>query len=379
MDEKKIKYSIILPCFNVEKYIKTCLDSIFRNDIKNSEIILINDGSDDNFTDVCQSYFSVVLGNSITEFYYKNLWIKIISQENGGVSKARNIGIKNAKGQYILFVDPDDVVLPQWISYIDDCLNDKELDVLILGYKKIYESKSGEVSKEETKFPKQQYNISSNKDAVSILLPMYLGYSVDNILRWTDIGEFLPHQLEFGPVWRNVYRREFLKQHEILFNEKIRLNEDSMFNANCMLYLCNAKAEMKAGYCYISRETGALVSQIKGTNKVKPLIENKLALLEERTKITVVAKTLGYEFGIKDFAGSNVMSAIEITSKSSIANWIDVKRYLYHPIVKESVKMMSYTKMFKFNMALFCLKCKLGFVLLAVFNLMRKMGISLSL
>ena len=379
MDEKKIKYSIILPCFNVEKYIKTCLDSIFRNDIKNSEIILINDGSDDNFTDVCQSYFSVVLGNSITEFYYKNLWIKIISQENGGVSKARNIGIKNAKGQYILFVDPDDVVLPQWISYIDDCLNDKELDVLILGYKKIYESKSGEVSKEETKFPKQQYNISSNKDAVSILLPMYLGYSVDNILRWTDIGEFLPHQLEFGSVWRNVYRREFLEQHEILFNEKIRLNEDSMFNANCMLYLCNAKAEMKAGYCYISRETGALVSQIKGTNKVKPLIENKLALLEERTKITVVAKTLGYEFGIKDFAGSNVMSAIEITSKSSIANWIDVKRYLYHPIVKESVKMMSYTKMFKFNMALFCLKCKLGFVLLAVFNLMRKMGISLSL
>lgn len=102
-------------------------------------------------------------------------------------------------------------------------------------------------------------------------------------------------------------------------------------------------------------------------------------MLEERTKITVVAKTLGYEFGIKDFAGSNVMSAIEITSKSSIANWIDVKRYLYHPIVKESVKMMSYTKMFKFNMALFCLKCKLGFVLLAVFNLMRKMGISLSL
>ena len=119
MDEKKIKYSIILPCFNVEKYIKTCLDSIFRNDIKNSEIILINDGSDDNFTDVCQSYFSVVLGNSITEFYYKNLWIKIISQENGGVSKARNIGIKNAKGQYILFVDPDDVVLPlsnKWLA-----------------------------------------------------------------------------------------------------------------------------------------------------------------------------------------------------------------------------------------------------------------------
>lgn len=110
--------SIIIPVYNKEKYIKKCLESITNQTYKNIEIIVINDGSTDNSE------------NIIKEFAKKEKRIKVFTQSNGGVSKARNQGLKYASGEYILFVDADDYVEA---DYVEKMVAYKE-DLIVCGY-----------------------------------------------------------------------------------------------------------------------------------------------------------------------------------------------------------------------------------------------------
>lgn len=100
------KISIIVPVFNVEKYLPKCIESLVKQTYKNIEILLINDGSQDNSLNICK------------EWEKKDGRIKVFSQRNQGLSEARNTGIKNAKGNYICFVDSDDLVLSDFIEIL---------------------------------------------------------------------------------------------------------------------------------------------------------------------------------------------------------------------------------------------------------------------
>ena len=104
----KYKYdvSFVIPVYNVEKFLKDCLDSILNQkyDINKIEIILINDGSKDNSLEICKNY----------ENKYNN--IKLIDKKNEGVSVARNVGIENAEGKYILILDSDDFISDTWTT-----------------------------------------------------------------------------------------------------------------------------------------------------------------------------------------------------------------------------------------------------------------------
>lgn len=96
MEEKLI--SIIVPVYNVEKYLKECIDSVISQTYKNLEIILVDDGSTDKSGEICDEYSK------------KDSRIKVIHKENGGLSDARNVALDIAKGEYIGFVDSDDYV-----------------------------------------------------------------------------------------------------------------------------------------------------------------------------------------------------------------------------------------------------------------------------
>ena len=107
--------SVIINVYNGEKYIKKCLESIINQTYKNLEILIINDGSTDNTLSICQSY--------------KDERIRIITQENIGLSKSRNVGIENAKGEYLYFIDADDFVELDVIEYLHNLC--KKYNVLI--------------------------------------------------------------------------------------------------------------------------------------------------------------------------------------------------------------------------------------------------------
>lgn len=110
----KHKFSLIIPSYNVEKYIKKCLDSVLNQTYTNYEIIIINDGSTDNTSKILESYKS-------------NKKIKIINQENKGLSSARNLGVSNAKGDYILFIDSDDFIEKELLEILNKTIRDEDL------------------------------------------------------------------------------------------------------------------------------------------------------------------------------------------------------------------------------------------------------------
>ena len=95
----KPRISIIVPVYNVENYLVKCIESILNQSFKNFELILVNDGSNDNSLNICKKYIEI------------DNRIKLISQINKGLSAARNTGLRYAKGNYICFIDSDDFVV----------------------------------------------------------------------------------------------------------------------------------------------------------------------------------------------------------------------------------------------------------------------------
>ena len=124
--ESKALISIIVPIYNVEKYLRQCLDSIQNQTYQNFECLLINDGSPDNSADICREYVS------------KDSRFRYIEKENGGVSSARNLGIEHSKGEYITFIDSDDWVDSDYLEVLYTALIDENADISVSTYKRFH-------------------------------------------------------------------------------------------------------------------------------------------------------------------------------------------------------------------------------------------------
>lgn len=111
--------SVIIPVYNVEDYLRDCVKSVLNQSYKNIEIILINDGSTDKSGMICD------------RFHLEDKRIKVIHKENGGLSDARNVGIKNASGSYITFIDSDDIVNVDFIKSLYECLKTNKSDISV--------------------------------------------------------------------------------------------------------------------------------------------------------------------------------------------------------------------------------------------------------
>lgn len=119
---KKNLVSIIIPAYNTEDYIEECIESILNQTYIYLEIIIINDGSDDKTGEICQKYADI------------DKRIKYIEERNGGVSKARNVGLRMAKGDYITFVDSDDTISPIYVELLLDMMLSTKADLSVAGY-----------------------------------------------------------------------------------------------------------------------------------------------------------------------------------------------------------------------------------------------------
>ena len=119
--------SIVVPIYNVEKYLDDCIKSIIGQTYKNIEIILVDDGSTDRSGEVCENYAK----------YDKR--IKVIHKENGGLSDARNEGLKIANGQYITFIDSDDYVNEEFVEILYKSIKKYNADISICNYDLIEE------------------------------------------------------------------------------------------------------------------------------------------------------------------------------------------------------------------------------------------------
>ena len=137
-----IKVSVIVPVYNVEDYLEKCLNSLVNQTLKEIEIIVVNDGSPDNSQKIIDRYAKK----------YKN--IKSYTKENGGLSDARNFGIKKAKGEYITFIDSDDYIELTMLEKMYNHAISKKVDIVVCDTINVYEDK--------IQYLKSNYKYSNN-------------------------------------------------------------------------------------------------------------------------------------------------------------------------------------------------------------------------
>ena len=114
--------SIIVPVFNVEKYLRQCLDSILGQTFNQFEVIIVNDGSTDNSGAICQEYEA------------RDNRIVYLEKENGGVSEARNLGLDFATSEYIIFIDSDDWIEPTYVEVLYEKIEEYQADIVFENY-----------------------------------------------------------------------------------------------------------------------------------------------------------------------------------------------------------------------------------------------------
>lgn len=248
------KVSIIVPVYNVENYVKRCLESLINQTYKNIEIVIVNDGSTDNSKIICDEYVK------------KDSRIKLINKKNQGLGLARNTGLENITGDYVLFVDSDDYVEIDLVDTVYDIIKKNKCDFvrfhnyredLNTGEKKVRTSclKEGFYNKEDI-----------NKNILFPIIGVLPKETSENFVGMS--------------VWRNLYKVSIIKDNNLKFvSEREFISEDVIFNIN-YFSLCNkAYVINKPLYHYIVNESSL-------TSKYKPdRFDKEVIMFEEVIKI----------------------------------------------------------------------------------------------
>lgn len=203
--------SVIIPAYNVEKYIERCINSVLNQYLKNIEIIVIDDGSKDKTSDIC-----LKISENNKNIIYKKV-------QNGGCSAARNLGISMAKGKYIAFLDSDDWVdSDMYINMIEEA-EKNQADIVICGFKKLDENKN---LLSTVKIPKR-----NNKNEY-----------IDCTTEW------------FASPCNKIYKRDLLEKNNIRFLLNIYTGEDMFFNFISFFYSENIISVDKPFYNYFMNQ-----------------------------------------------------------------------------------------------------------------------------
>lgn len=209
----KFRLSVIIISYNVGSYLKRCLESVMDLDDRVFEILCIDDGSTDN---------SVML---IEYAMKRDNRIKLFKKNNGGICSARNLGIKKASGDYIMFLDGDDYLFP------DSCrelLNEIEqldyVDGVWTGYVRKDWNGTYQV---DTKLEK---GLLTRAEIDKLYIPSILGISYEKLYSWFRGEVSLNEEQELPTIWRGLYSRKVLQRNNILFDETLISGEDQMFN-----------------------------------------------------------------------------------------------------------------------------------------------------
>lgn len=220
-----MKYSVIIPVYNVEKYIDRCLKSIISQNYDDLEIIVIDNGSTDSSGSICDTYASE----------YSN--ISVYHIENHGVGSARNFGLSKARGEFIYFVDSDDYLVGNLFADFEDKLT-PDFDLLVFSYYNSFEQEMTEKNRTKKILP---YNGSYDK------------YDFSKIFKDLFLSDML------YTVWNKFYRREFLIENNISF-EKYELGEDVRFNLNAYRNVNKVYLSQDSYYVYVIGRKGSAMS-----------------------------------------------------------------------------------------------------------------------
>lgn len=279
--------SVIIPCYNLEKHISKCIDSILNQEYKNIEIIIVDDGSSDNSAKICEEY----------EKKYMKM-IKVIKQENQGVSAARNNGLTKAKGEYVCFLDGDDYLGNECFKdVIEKFNNNKDLDICAYGFCDVHEDGSIDGQYELSRiYPKQPIKASE-------ALLMKCKRKI-----WICTGSC-------------VYKRSLLDINNIIYENGYKYGEDVNFINKCISYARQIDYIKKNHFYCLVRNGSATRSGLSPdyihaailNRNLYDDIKNRKNLSDEDRKIMLKACDIDY-IHVTTAAAKNVVENLGVFS-----------------------------------------------------------------
>ncbi len=238
-----ILVSVIVPIYNVEKYLKRCIDSILNQTYKNIEIILVNDGSKDGSLNICNEYLS------------KDSRIKLINQKNKGPSGAKNSGLNLIKGKYIVFVDSDDYISKDYIKKLLTSAIKFNADIVECNYFRVDENNEF-LEKTDIGF----YDCS---EQTKILKSFLENINFKNV------------------VWNKIYKKEIIGN--IKFTEKYKTSEDFEFLSN--IYLKKQKKVNIQDYLYYYVNRSDSICNLKVSENTLDVIYSRENIFDKYNKL----------------------------------------------------------------------------------------------
>jgi len=181
-------FSIIIPMYNAREYISQCIESLLCQTMKDFEVVVVDDGSKDNSGEIIRSYME------------KDSRVRLISQENSGQSKARNTGLRESQGEYIIYLDSDDFVMKEdFLHKVKSSIDTASAEVVMYRYVKYYDGAN-------PRFEKSHYDFQGTKGIASPekLLPL-----------------LAQKDAYYGSAWTKSIKRELLIKHSIFFDEEL--------------------------------------------------------------------------------------------------------------------------------------------------------------
>jgi len=211
------KFSIIIPVYNVERYLRTCLDSILTQSFKDWEILLVDDGSPDGSPAICDEYAQ------------KDVRIRVFHKENGGVSSARNLGLENARGEWVWYVDPDDWIEIDALKVLSKYIESYNPDTVIFGMR-FTDEKGNDLGND----------VKKHKEG-----------AVDSVFECFDYGP--PSVLQ---------KRDILEKNNLRFTQGIRLGEDLELQYK-FLMMCYKAVQIEEVLYIVLRRDGSATNNPK--------------------------------------------------------------------------------------------------------------------
>lgn len=305
--------SIIVPVYNVEKYLGKCLDSIVNQTYSNLEIICVNDGATDSSRSILE------------EYAVKDQRIKIIDKENGGLSDARNAGLRCASGEYLMFVDSDDWLDVTACEKSIHIAKEQQVDVVMWPYIREF----GQVSLEKNIFEKDTY--FDKRDTYEKIYRRFFGLYGDELAHPENADALVT-------VWGKLYRSELILKNDIQFvdTREIATCEDALFNIKVFNYVNTSYFYNSALYHYRKNDNSF-------TTGYKPDLKEKWSCLYKKMKDEIDQNNLDKTFSESLYnrialnvigLGFNALSCRDGVGK----RYKIIQEFLSDPLIHRAVK-----------------------------------------
>lgn len=244
------KVSIIVPVYNVHNYLNNCLESLVRQTYKNIEILLIDDGSTDGSGEICD------------EWAIKDARIKVFHKENGGVSSARNVGITNATGEYLMAADGDDYCEETFVEKMHNAITNQNCDMALCSH---YEEYTNKVINYETPYDTGVYDVEE------IFNALFLATKNNETKKL------------FTAFWLGILKRSIIEKHNLRCDTNVTREEDLLFFLDYIGYCKKIAILNECLYHYIQRESSLIHTQYIAPTI--PTIKSLLYIQEQFIKI----------------------------------------------------------------------------------------------